>query len=79
METGSLIAEPVAVSAIRKMQPFQAKRKGLILSRLFAMAMVGRKRPRYYNLKLGENAKKLGLKQNLRSFAGTLRRLIKPK
>ncbi len=76
MEAGGLIAEPVPVSAIRQMQPFQAKRKGLVLSRLAAMALAGRKRPRFANLELATNARMLGMKENLRSLAGTLRRLV---
>ncbi len=76
MAAGALVAEPVPVFAIRQMQPFQAKRKGLVLSRLAAMALAGRKRPRFTNLELGANARMLGVKENLRSLAGTLRRLM---
>ncbi|GIX19291.1 MAG: hypothetical protein KatS3mg120_0967 [Erythrobacter sp.] len=76
MAAGTLIAEPVSIGAIRQMQPFQARRKGLVLSRLAALALAGKPRPRFAGLDLAANAKKLGLIENLKSLAGTLRRLI---
>jgi len=76
VETGALIAEPLAINSIKNMQPFQAKRKGLVLPRLAAMLAVGRKRPRFENLALVDNARSLGLKESARSLLGTLRRLI---
>ncbi len=79
MAAGTLLTEPVDVKAIARMQPFQAKRKGLVISRLTAMALTGRKRPRYDGLALGRNARMLGAKENLRSLLGTLRRLVAAK
>lgn len=72
----TMASEPVAVDAIRHMQPFQAKRKGLVLSRLMAMRMTRRKLPRFTALALEQNARVLGGKANLRSFLGTFRRLV---
>lgn len=76
MAAGTLLTAPVEVAAIARMQPFQAKRKGLVISRLTAMALTGRKRPRYAGLALGANARMLGAKENARSLLGTLRRLM---
>ena len=73
---GGLATEPTQISQIMHMQPFQARRKGLVLSRLAAMTLVSRRRPRFARLALGHNTRKLGLKENLRSFLGTLRRLV---
>jgi coenzyme F420 hydrogenase subunit beta len=74
--SGALVTEPVDVASIRHMQPFQARRKGLVFSRLAAMALTGKRRPRFAGLSLAQNTRQLGLGRNLRSFAGTLRRLI---
>lgn len=76
IEAGNIATEPLAVEAIKHMQPFQAKRKGLVLPRLAAMAMVGRRRPRFENLELARNTRMLGVKESLRSMLGTLRRLL---
>ncbi|ANY19418.1 coenzyme F420-reducing hydrogenase subunit beta [Tsuneonella dongtanensis] len=74
--TGALVTEPLAVETISNMQPFQAKRKGLVVSRLAAMALTGRRLPRYRGLALTENVRRLGLAESARSFLGTLRRLV---
>lgn len=73
---GTLMTEPVSITSIRKMQPFQARRKGMVLSRLAAMALTAKRRPRFAGLELPRNARKLGLKENLKSLGGTLRRLM---
>ena len=78
IEAGELITEPIAIDAIGHMQPFQAKRKGLVLPRLAAMAIVGKRRPRFRNLRLARNTRMLGVRESLHSFLGTLRRLIWP-
>jgi coenzyme F420 hydrogenase subunit beta len=75
MAAGTIVTEPVPIAAIHHMQPFQARRKGMVLSRLAAMALTGKRRPRFAGLELGGNTRKLGLKENLKSLGGTLRRL----
>lgn len=77
IEAGNLKSEPLAIETISRMQPYQAKRKGLITTRLAAMALLGKTRPRYGHLHLLANARSLGVKEGLRSFLGTLRRLLK--
>lgn len=70
-----LESEPLAEEAIARIQPYQAKRKGLAATRLAAMAVLGKTRPRYNNLQLLANARSLGMREALRSFLGTMRRL----
>lgn len=73
---GTIAFEPTKIENLRHIQPYQANRKGLILSRLAAMRTAGRKVPRFRNLALLSLARKSGLKANLKSYFGTLRRLI---
>ena len=75
--SGRVASEPLPVSSIYHIQPFQAKRKGLVLSRLAALGSVGHRPPRFRGLSLFKNARSLGVAQNAKSYAGTLRRLIK--
>ena len=76
MASGKLVCEPIELEQVRHMQPFQSRRKGMVIPRLAAMAMVGRRRPRFANLQLPRNTRALGLKESARSMLGTLRRLI---
>lgn len=76
IDAGVLVTQPLSIDAIAQMQPFQARRKGMVLPRLAAMAAVRRKRPRFTDLALAENTRRLGLKESLRSLLGTLRRLL---
>jgi coenzyme F420 hydrogenase subunit beta len=73
---GHVASESVPIESLQLMQPFQAKRKGLILSRLAAMITAGHRPPRYRGLSLVTNARRLGLKENAKSYAGTLKRLV---
>lgn len=72
----AIMTEPIDVDAIRHMQPFQARRKGLIPARLAAMAFTGKKRPTYRGLSIGVNGLRAGPEGNIRNFLGTLRRLL---
>ena len=71
-----LDAEPLDAGEIEKMQPSQARRKRLVLSRLVAMAVLGRTTPRFRGLRLLRAALSAGLWPNLRSFLGMARRLL---
>jgi len=73
---GTIATEPLTLRALGHMQPFQARRKGMVIPRMAAMALTGRRRPRFAQLALGTNARRLGIKESLRSFGGTLRRLL---
>jgi coenzyme F420 hydrogenase subunit beta len=76
MATGTIATEPLSLQSLGHMQPFQARRKGMVLPRLAAMALTGRRRPRFAKLSLVRTARRLGVKESLRSFVGTFRRLL---
>ncbi|WP_233997710.1 Coenzyme F420 hydrogenase/dehydrogenase, beta subunit C-terminal domain [Erythrobacter dokdonensis] len=76
MNARNLACEPLEIEQIRHIQPFQARRKGLVLPRLMAMTVMGRKRPRFKNLSLFENVRALGIKESVRSMLGALQRLV---
>lgn len=73
--SGALATEPLPLREIDRMQPFQARRRRLVLSRLAAMALMRRPVPRFEGLRLGRAARLAGIAQQLRSGAGMLRRL----
>ena len=74
--SGHLAVQPIDVAEIESMQPSQARRKRLVLSRLYALISVGRSVPRFRGLKLDTAARSAGLWPNLRSYLGMLRRLV---
>ncbi len=76
MDAGVLSAKPLDPAEISDMQPGQLRRKRLLLSRLVAMAVLFRRWPRYRGFNLLAAARQPGLVANLRSFLGTLRRLV---
>ena len=76
VEAGYIAAENLDVAEILKMQPSQARRKQLVLSRLCAMALMGRVMPRFVGLRLCKAAWSASVWQNLRSFLGMARRLL---
>ena len=73
----AVIIQPLAVAEIVKMQPAQARRKRQIVSRLAALAVAGRPRPRYRGVNLVAAARQESIRAQARSFAGLLRRLIR--
>lgn len=73
---GTIATEPLTLKALGHMQPFQARRKGMVIPRMAAMMLTGRRRPRFAHLELPRNARSLGIKESLRSFVGTFRRLL---
>lgn len=76
MAAGAVTTEPLALDLLEKMQRFQSRRKGMVVTRLAAMALSGRRRPRYSGLALARNARRLGIKEHARNLLGTLRRLV---
>lgn len=78
-KSNSIHLEKSSLRDLELMQPYQASRKKLLLSRIVAMKMVGLKPPIYSYKKLLALANKIGIKENLVSFAGMLRRSIKIK
>lgn len=78
MATGTLAAEAIGVEEIENMQPSQANRKRLVLSRLAGMAASGRGVPRFQGLRLTRAALSAGLWPNAKNFLGMMRRLVSP-
>jgi coenzyme F420 hydrogenase subunit beta len=74
---GVVSCQDLAIDQIAKMQPFQAKRKRQVISRLAAMRIAGFKPPRYTGMQLARAALRAGVAENIRGFWGTLRRLPK--
>jgi coenzyme F420 hydrogenase subunit beta len=73
---GALVIEPLELQALEAMQPHQARRTRLTRSRIAAMALLARKFPRYQGLHLGRAAAQAGIYANVKSLAGTLRRIV---
>lgn len=74
---GHLVTEPLDVDEIDRMQPFQKKRRQLVLSRLAGMALLGRRLPRYRAARLVGAARTSRLVAQLRSCAGTALRIAR--
>lgn len=70
-----LHTESLSVTDIERMQPYQASRKRMALSRITALRVFGRAIPTYDVALLWKLAKTGGIKSNMRSFAGIVRRL----
>lgn len=73
---GRIETTPLEITEIIRMQPHQARRKRQILSRLAAMAVVGRPAPRYRGLQLWAAAARENPIEQARSFAGLVRRFM---
>ena len=73
---GVIATAPLPVEQVEAMQPSQARRKRLVLSRLWAMRVLGRATPRFSGLRLGDAARAAGIFANARSFLGLMRRLL---
>jgi coenzyme F420 hydrogenase subunit beta len=72
---GYLSADEIGAEDIETMQPSQASRKRLVLSRLAAMALLGRRPPRFRGLQLTRAARSGNLLVQIRNFLGMARRL----
>jgi len=73
---GCLDTEALSISDIEAMQPYQARRKRLVLSRLLAMAAIGWHIPRFRGLNLLRAAVSESVFGQIRSFAGMMKRLV---
>jgi len=72
---GALVTEPLAIGEIIKMQPGQSGRKRLVASRMAAMAVMMNPMPGVKGLMVGEAMRQASLFANLKSMAGTIRRI----
>ncbi len=73
---GAIETTPLAMAEIVKMQPSQANRKALILSRLAALTVAGRPVPRYRGVHIWAAARRPSPFAQVKSFAGLLRRIV---
>lgn len=75
-EAGYIEMKEIDIGEVAKMQPYQARRKQLVLSRLAALALLGRAAPRFRGLSLWRTAISAGLWGNAKSFLGMARRVL---
>ena len=69
--------EPTSTAAMEIMQPYQTIRKGFIWSRLFAMMVMGKRRPAFKNLSLRRNTARFGSVRSFKSMGGMILRLAR--
>ncbi|MCI2401175.1 Coenzyme F420 hydrogenase/dehydrogenase, beta subunit C-terminal domain [Aliiroseovarius subalbicans] len=72
---GRIALEEFDRKQLIKIQPGQTQKRRYTLSRLLALYLLFRPRPRYRGFHLLWNAKQAGVWANLRNFLGTLRRI----
>jgi len=72
---GAIELAPLDVSELMAMQPYQVRRKRVLVGRLAAMLLLGRRVPRYRRLRLWRNALRGG-RALVRDFAGTGLRVL---
>jgi coenzyme F420 hydrogenase subunit beta len=75
-EHGHIKLQQSSLAEIARMQPSQVRRTQLTLSRILAMAIMGKPVPRYHGLHMIEAALQAGLLANFKSFLGALRRVL---
>jgi coenzyme F420 hydrogenase subunit beta len=73
---GALAVEPLDIGEIDLMQPSQSRRKRLIVARTAATRATLQPVPRMDGLKVGEAARRAGVKESLHNFLGTARRIL---
>ncbi|MFN3627941.1 MAG: Coenzyme F420 hydrogenase/dehydrogenase, beta subunit C-terminal domain [Parvibaculum sp.] len=76
LAAGDLTAEPLLATEIDAMQPSQARRKRLLRSRLLALAATFQAKPRMDGVMVREAAGRAGLGEEIKSFLGTVRRIV---
>ena len=76
MAAGRIFAEPFSSGAIRAIQPGQAERRQSILPRVLALRVMGQPAPTYRGFHLMRNTGHAGLWAIMKTFLGTLRRII---
>jgi coenzyme F420 hydrogenase subunit beta len=73
---GAIAAEPLNPDEIEKMQPSQARRKRLILSRMLALPVTLQPWPRMARLQILRAAAQAGFGEQLKNLLGTVRRTL---
>ncbi|WP_372833772.1 Coenzyme F420 hydrogenase/dehydrogenase, beta subunit C-terminal domain [Pontibacterium sp.] len=79
IESGYLEQDSFKLEHLDDMQPYQHRRKQLTVSRLLALKVFFRKTPEFRNFKLLVVSRSASPLDNLRSFAGTVIRVLKGK
>ncbi len=74
--SGRVALEAFALDQLDTIQPSQARRKRLIASRLAALIATGRRFPKVRGLRLTAAARRAGVVDTMRSFAGLIRRIV---
>jgi len=69
-------AEPLQVEAIEAIQPSQARRKKLVKARVAALKILFQPRPVMRDLAVDQAARRASIKESLRDFLGTMRRIV---
>ncbi|MEE4208839.1 MAG: Coenzyme F420 hydrogenase/dehydrogenase, beta subunit C-terminal domain, partial [Parvularcula sp.] len=77
IDANTIETEPTTTDAMMVMQPYQAQRKGFVLSRLLAMTVMRKRRPRFRNLALTKNSLRFGIARGAKSMAGMVLRLAR--
>jgi coenzyme F420 hydrogenase subunit beta len=75
-DSGTIQTEPLAIEEVSKMQPYHVLRKQLVMSRLVARKILFRPIPSFKNLRLGEAARHVGIKINVKNFLGMVKRIL---
>ena len=76
-KAGRIEIERMPLADMTRMQPGQIRRTQLALSRIAAMAVLGRSTPSFTGLHLLRAARRAGLLANIKSFLGALRRVLR--
>jgi coenzyme F420 hydrogenase subunit beta len=76
VSAGELVTEALEVEELELMQPSQARRKRLVMSRTAALAATLQPVPKMNGTQVAEAAAYAGITEKLRSFLGTLRRIL---
>lgn len=76
VSAGELVTEALDVEELELMQPSQARRKRLVMSRTAALAATLQPVPKMNGTQVAEAAAYAGITEKLRSFLGTLRRIL---
>jgi coenzyme F420 hydrogenase subunit beta len=74
-----VVDKDISHEEIELIQPYQADRRKLLLSRIIAMKLFGKKTPKYPLSLLIRNSLNIGIKKQIRSFSGTALRIVKGK
>ncbi|MFK7751207.1 MAG: Coenzyme F420 hydrogenase/dehydrogenase, beta subunit C-terminal domain [Sedimentitalea sp.] len=75
-EAGTIVTQPFDVAQLPSIQPGQYSRRRALLARLGGLAVLGRPIPRYRGLHLRKAARFNGLKANLKTILGMMRRVV---